>query len=188
MKRFKFSFPAVILAMFLAASAFLGPVRAQGMTSNTSATTLTMAVPAYLTTTCDASVNFTWASMVSGKIPADTQLHCTTAWNVASGTTLNTYLMLANGAAGALNLGTNQVPPANLLVGKAASPTNGCTFVNAGFNNYGCVGAPTTTLALTSANYLSTLSETFFLTVNTNGLSLPTGAYTGTLNYISVIS
>lgn len=146
--------------------------------SNSATVNLTATLPESLTISASpTNVNFTLAS--SGASAGSSQISITTAWALlATRSSLTLYAFCSSPTAALSNGSGNNIPAANLT----GSP-NGGAFSS--FTANGPFGTGTSlaifTQAITTGNLNSTRSDTLNLNIDTTGLSLPVGTYTGVL-------
>jgi hypothetical protein len=146
--------------------------------SNSSTVNLTATLPESLTISASpSSVNFTLAS--SGSAAASSQISITTAWALLATRSSLTVYAFASSATAALTDGSgDNIPAANLT----GSPNGGSFSSFTGNSSFGTGTSLTMfTQAITSGNLNSTRTDTLNLSINTTGLSLPVGTYTGVL-------
>jgi hypothetical protein len=165
------------LALVLAAIGWAATTEAQ-VNSNSATVNLTATLPESLTISASpTSVNFTLAS--SGTAAGSAQVSITTAWALlATRSSLTLYAFCSSPTAALTDGSGNNIPAANLT----GSP-NGGAFSS--FTANGPFGTGTSlaifTQAITTGNLNSTRTDTLNLNINTTGLSLPVGTYTGVL-------
>jgi hypothetical protein len=146
--------------------------------SNSATVNLTATLPESLTISASpSSVNFTLAS--SGTAAGSAQVSITTAWALlGTRSSLTLYAFCASSTAALTDGSGNNIPAANLT----GSP-NGGAFSS--FTSNSPFGTGTSlaifTQGITSGNLNSTRTDTLNLNINTTGLSLPVGTYTGVL-------
>jgi hypothetical protein len=124
-----------------------------------------------------SSVNFTLAS--SGTAVGSSQISITTAWALLATRSSLTLYAFASSATAALTDGSgDNIPAANLT----GSPNGGSFSAFTGNSPFGTGTSLTIfTQAITTGNLNSTRTDTLNLNINTTGLSLPVGTYTGVL-------
>lgn len=120
-------------------------------------------------------VNFALAG--SGVANGDSSVAITTTWVLGASRTNVTVVAYFN-SANALTDGTNNIPTTNV-----SGSVNGGGF--GPFTNASVFGANSIQIrstAITDANRNSSGNDTIALQIDTTGLGLPAGTYTGTLN------
>lgn len=152
---------------------------AQTLNSTAQPVTLTGTLAESLTVTLSASaVNF--ALVPSGTANGSTPVNVTTTWALAgTHTSLALYAYFAS--ANALSSGANNIPTANFygaINGGAMSPYTG------GSSPFGSAANSKTvfTLSPLTGQFGGTRTDALTFQINTTGLALPAGTYTGTLN------
>jgi hypothetical protein len=146
--------------------------------SNSATVNLTATLPESLTISASpSSVNFTLAS--SGTAAGSSQISITTAWALlATRSSLTLYAFCSSATAALTDGSGNNIPAANLT----GSP-NGGAFSS--FTSNSSFGTGTSlaifTQAITTGNLNATRTDTLTLNINTTGLSLPVGTYSGVL-------
>jgi hypothetical protein len=161
----------------LATTAWTTVAQAQ-VNSNSATVNLSATLPESLTiSTTPASVNFTLAS--SGTAAGSSQISITTAWALLATRSSLTLYAFASSATAALTDGSGgNIPAANLT----GSPNGGSFSAFTGNSPFGTGTSLTIfTQAITAGNLNSTRTDTLNLNINTTGLSLPVGTYTGVL-------
>jgi hypothetical protein len=146
--------------------------------SNSATVNLSATLPESLTISATpASVNFTLAS--SGTAAGSSQISITTAWALLATRSSLTLYAFASSATAALTDGSgNNIPAANLT----GSPNGGSFSAFTGNSSFGTgTSLSIFTQAITTGNLNSTRTDTLNLNINTTGLSLPVGTYTGVL-------
>jgi hypothetical protein len=146
--------------------------------SNSATVNLTATLPESLTISVSpTNVNFTLAS--SGTAAGSAQVSITTAWALlATRSSLTLYAFCASPTAALTDGSGDNIPAANLT----GSP-NGGAFSSFTANSPFGTGTSLAifTQAITTGNLNSTRTDTLNLNINTTGLSLPVGTYTGVL-------
>lgn len=164
-------------ACMLAAMGYATAAEAQ-VNSNSATVNLTATLPESLTISASpTNVNFTLAS--SGTAAGSAQISITTAWALlATRSSLTVYAFCASPTAALTDGSGDNIPAAN-LTGSA----NGGAFSSFTANSPFGTGTSLSifTQAITSGNLNSTRTDTLNLNINTTGLSLPVGTYTGVL-------
>jgi hypothetical protein len=166
-----------VVVFAIAATAWASVAQAQ-VNSNAATVNLSATLPESLTIAATpASVNFTLAS--SGTAAGSSQISITTAWALLATRSSLTLYAFASSATAALTDGSgNNIPAANLT----GSPNGGAFSALTGNSPFGTGTSLTIfTQAITSGNLNSTRTDTLNLSINTTGLSLPVGTYTGVL-------
>jgi hypothetical protein len=166
-----------VVVFAIATTARASVAQAQ-VNSNAATVNLSATLPESLTIAATpASVNFTLAS--SGTAAGSSQISITTAWALLATRSSLTLYAFASSATAALTDGSgNNIPAANLT----GSPNGGAFSALTGNSPFGTGTSLTIfTQAITSGNLNSTRTDTLNLSINTTGLSLPVGTYTGVL-------
>jgi hypothetical protein len=165
------------LVFTLAAIGWAAVAKAQ-VNSNSATVNLSATLPESLTISASpSSVNFTLAS--SGIAAGSSQISITTAWALLATRSSLTLYAFASSATAALTDGSgDNIPAANLT----GSPNSGAFSAFTGSSPFGSGTSLTIfTQAISSGNLNSTRTDTLNLNINTTGLSLPVGTYTGIL-------
>jgi len=126
-----------------------------------------------------ATVNFTL--LPSGSSSGSSAVTVTTTWVLRpSRTTVAAYAYFSSSAAALTDGGT---PPDNIPSGNVSGSVNGGA--NTAFTGTSPFAAGSSitifSITVTGANKNSSRTDTLALTINTTGLNLPSGTYTGTL-------
>jgi hypothetical protein len=146
--------------------------------SNSATVNLTATLPESLTVSASpTSVNFTLSS--SGTSAGSSQISITTAWALlATRSSLTLYAFCSSTTAALTDGSGNNIPSANLT----GSP-NGGAFSS--FTTTSPFGTGTSlaifTQAITTGNLNASRTDTLNLNINTTGLNLPVGTYSGVL-------
>jgi hypothetical protein len=171
----RYTRPAVALSLFAIGWATMAEAQ---VNSNSATVNLTATLPESLTISATpASVNFTLAS--SGTAAGSSQISITTAWALLATRSSLTLYAFASSSTAALTDGSgDNIPAANLT----GSPNGGAFSAFTGNSPFGTGTSLTIfTQAITTGNLNATRTDTLNLSINTTGLSLPVGTYTGVL-------
>jgi hypothetical protein len=165
------------VALTLATIGWTAVAEAQ-VNSNSATVNLTATLPESLTISASpTNVNFTLAS--SGTAAGSAQISVTTAWALlATRSSLTLYAFCASPTAALTDGSGNNIPAANLT----GSPNGGAFSSFTANSSFGTgTSLAIFTQAITTGNLNSTRTDTLNLNINTTGLSLPVGTYTGVL-------
>jgi hypothetical protein len=165
------------LVLLFAAIALATVTEAQ-VNSNSATVNLTATLPESLTISASpTNVNFTLAS--SGTAAGSSQISISTAWALLGTRSSITLYAFCSSTTAALTDGSgDNIPAANLT----GSPNGGAFTTFTGNSPFGTGTSLTIfTQAITSGNLNATRTDTLNLNINTTGLSLPVGTYTGVL-------
>ncbi len=178
-----------LFAILLSLAFIFAPVIVEATQPNdpvTNTINLTMNIPASASASCQASANFTPTNAVGGVIPADSSVTCVGSWTTGAGMGYSKYWdTLGFSSTTAMSNGVTNIPTANFFADLAPSPTDPCTN-----QNNSCIRSDGTVggfINITSSNYSGSVNRNFYFAINTNGLNLTAGSYTGTLTYTFIL-
>lgn len=176
-------FSGHLLRLFgaLVVIALTGPLvpRASAQTnSNAVPVALTATLPASLTVSASpTSVSFTLSA--SGVSTGSAQISISTAWALSSSSTsVSVYAYFASATAALTDGSGDNIPSANVL----GSANAGAFTAFTGNSPFGTGTSLTVfTQSISSSNLNTSRTDTLNLEIDTSGLNLPVGTYTGTM-------